>query len=437
MRILEITAGAAGMYCGSCIRDNALAAALRAAGHDVVLLPLYTPTLTDEENQSEDRVFFGGISVYLEQKLRLFRHTPAFLDKLWDHPMLIRAASSGAISNDPRMLGELTVSMLRGREGFQKKEFDKLVGWVRAQRPFDVIALPYTLLIALAEPLAAATAKPVTCALQGEDLFLDALSEADRRESLELIRKQERFVDAFLAVSDYYASYMAGYLGIPPAKIHVAPLGINLDGHDASPRPRPEPFTVGYFARIAPEKGLHLLVEAYRKLRLEKGLATARLQVAGYLDPGHRPYLESQRAALERAGLGAEFRYHGALGRPEKIRFLQGLSLLSVPTTYVEPKGLFVLEANANGVPFVEPRHGSFPELAAKTGGGVLFEPGNQDALADALLGLARDPGRAVELGQTGAAGVRREYSAARMAERTLEVYARVTAGAARRGKIA
>src|SRR4029077_17786276 len=107
MRILLVTAGAAGMYCGSCLRDNALAAALRAAGHDVVLLPLYTPTLTDEENLSEPQVFFGGISVYLEQKLPLFRHTPAFLDRLWDHPALIRAASTGAVSNDPRLLGDL------------------------------------------------------------------------------------------------------------------------------------------------------------------------------------------------------------------------------------------------------------------------------------------------------------------------------------------
>lgn len=431
MRILSITAGAAGMYCGSCLHDNTLAAALRAQGHDVVLLPLYTPTLTDEDNQSEERVFFGGISVYLQQKLPLFRRTPAFLDKLLDHPALIKAAASGAISNDPRLLGDLTVSMLRGRDGFQKKEVDKLTDWVRAERPFDVVALPYTLLIALAEPLAEATGSPVTCGLQGEDLFLEGLGEADRRRSLELIRTHERFVAAFIAVSDYYASFMPRYLGIHAAKVRVAPLGITLDGHDASPRPRPEPFTVGYFARVAPEKGLHVLVEAYRKLRLEKGLEAARLAVAGYLDPNHRPYLEAQQAALRDAGLGAEFRYHGALGRVDKIRFLQGLSVLSVPTTYVEPKGLFLLEANANGVPFVQPRHGAFPEIAAKTGGGLLFEPGDADALAGALLALARDPERAAELGQRGASGVRRELSAARMAERTLEIYKSVAAGPA------
>jgi glycosyltransferase involved in cell wall biosynthesis len=398
------------MYCGSCIRDNALAAALRALGHDVVLLPLYTPTLTDEENLSEPQVLFGGISVYLEQKLPLFRHTPAFLDRLWDQPAL-------------RLLGELTVSMLRGTDGFQKKEFDKLRRWLRAQRPFDLVALPYTLLIALAEPLRAATGAPVTCALQGEDIFLEGLPETERRASLELIRAHARFVDAFLAVGESYAAHMTRYLGLPPEKVHVAPLGINLEGHDASPRPRPEPFTIGFFTRVAPEKGLHLLVEAYRKLRLERGLPAARLEVAGYLDPGYKPYLAAQQDAMARAGLLSEFRYSGALSREQKIRFLQRLSVFSVPAVYVEPKGLAVLEANANGVPFVLPRHGSFPEFAAKTGGGLLFEPGDADALADALLELARDPARAEELGRKGAAGVRREYSAQRMAERTLAVY--------------
>ena len=73
MKILSITAGAAGMYCGSCLRDNALAAELMARGHDVILLPLYTPTLTDEPNVSQSKVFFGGISVYLQQHLAVFQ----------------------------------------------------------------------------------------------------------------------------------------------------------------------------------------------------------------------------------------------------------------------------------------------------------------------------------------------------------------------------
>src|SRR4029453_1191560 len=115
------------MYCGSCLRDNALAAALLARGHDVVLTPVYTPTRTDERNVSQSHVFFGGISVFLEQQMSLFRHTPRFLDRLWDAPWVIRLASKRQIKVDPRSLGEMTVSMLRGEQGFQAKEIAKLL----------------------------------------------------------------------------------------------------------------------------------------------------------------------------------------------------------------------------------------------------------------------------------------------------------------------
>ena len=125
MRLLYLTAGAADMYCGSCLRDNALAAALTARKHDVVLMPVYTPTTTDEPNVSSSRVFFGGISVYLQQHFALFRHSPAFLDRLWDSVPLLKLASKRQIKIDPTFLGEMTVSMLRGADGHQKKEVEK------------------------------------------------------------------------------------------------------------------------------------------------------------------------------------------------------------------------------------------------------------------------------------------------------------------------
>ncbi|HVR70252.1 MAG TPA: glycosyltransferase family 1 protein, partial [Vicinamibacteria bacterium] len=114
MRILAITAGAGEMYCGSCLRDNALAAELIARGHDVSLLPIYTPTTTDEPNVSDDRVFFGGVSVYLQQHVPLFRKTPWLLDRIWDSGPVIRALAGRSVSVNPRLLGELTLSMLKG-----------------------------------------------------------------------------------------------------------------------------------------------------------------------------------------------------------------------------------------------------------------------------------------------------------------------------------
>ncbi|RPI48750.1 MAG: glycosyltransferase family 1 protein, partial [Acidobacteria bacterium] len=232
MKILFITAGAAGMYCGSCLRDNALAAELKARGHDVVLVPLYTPTLTDEPNVSEERVFFGGISVYLQQRAGFFRKAPRILDKLLDSPWLIKAASSGSISTDPRTLGELTISMLKGEDGFQRKEFEKMLEWLADEPPPDIVQLPNALLASLAPPLARALKRPVHCTLQGEDLFLDGLSPQHRVESLRLIRQNAAFVDRFTAVSEYYADFMANYLSLPREKIDVVPLGINLAGFE-------------------------------------------------------------------------------------------------------------------------------------------------------------------------------------------------------------
>src|SRR5436190_18078293 len=108
MNVLSITAGAAGMYCGSCLRDNAQAAELLARGHEVTLLPLYTPTTPDERNVSEKRVLFGGISIYLQHYAPIFRRMPRFLDRLWDAPWVINALAKRSISTDPRLLGELT-----------------------------------------------------------------------------------------------------------------------------------------------------------------------------------------------------------------------------------------------------------------------------------------------------------------------------------------
>ncbi len=431
MRLLMITAGAGGMYCGSCVRDNALASELMSRGHDVSLLPIYTPTLTDEANVSDGHVFFGGISVYLEQHFPLFRRTPWILDKIWDSSAVLRAFTGGSVGGtDPKLLGDMTVSTLRGEAGFQAKEIAKLVHWLRHEQPFDVIVLPNSLLVGLAEPLARASGRPIACTLQGEDLFIEQLPDPYKDETKRLIARQAKHVDLFLAVSDYYASFMAESLDLPRERIETVPLGITLSGHALVARAEERPFTVGYFARVAPEKGLHVLAEAYRILRGELGLEAGRLEVAGYMGDESRGYLAEIGRELDAAGLGSEFSYHGTLDRAEKIRFLQQLDVVSVPSPYVEPKGLYLLEALANGVPFVQPSHGAFLEIHERTGGGLLTEPGDARQLAEVLLELAREPERRRELGRRGGEAVREKYGVAQMAERTEVVLADLAAAA-------
>ncbi len=426
MKVLALTAGAAGMYCGTCMRDNTLATELMALGHDVILAPVYTPTLTDERNVSNSKVLFGGVNVYLQQHVRFFRSTPAALDRLLDSPKLLRAVSAGSIPTDPRMLGELTVSMLRGESGSLQKEFQKLRDWLKTEAPPDIVDLPYTLLIALARPIKEVTGRPVCCTLQGESLFLDGLLEPYRSEALSLIKSNIGHVDAFIAVSEFYADAMSQYFSIARDKMHVVPLGIQLEGH-AIPASRPAaPPRIGYFARVAPEKGLHLLAEAFRILRKDSAMREVRLDCAGYLPPEHKAYLAKIEKSIDDAGLSGHFKYHGVLDRKGKIRFLQSVDVFSVPVTYDEPKGLSILEAMANGVPVVQPRRGSFPEMLARTGGGVLVEPDNPQRLAEGLASLLLDAEARTALGRAGNEGVRRHYSAPVMARRTAEVYSSV-----------
>jgi glycosyltransferase involved in cell wall biosynthesis len=423
MKILSITAGAAGMYCGSCSRDNALAVELLARGHDVTLLPLYTPTNPDETNVSRDRVLFGGISIYLQQSIALFRKTPRFLDRLWDSPAVIGAFASRSLSTDPKLLGDLMISMLEGDRGVLRKEFAKLLEWVADEPVPDVINLPNSLLISLAGPLQTALKRPIVCTLQGEDLFLEGLVEPYRSRAIDLIRRQVAGIDRFIAVSDFYVPVMAKLLAIPESRIAVVPLGINMNGYERRQAAADDVFRVGYFARIAPEKGLHELAEAYVHFRSRTGAgSTIRLEAAGYLGRAEAPYLEKVKRRLDSAGLLGEFTYHGAVDRGGKLAYLQTLDVLSVPAPYDEPKGVFLLEAMASGVPVVQPRRGAFTEIVEKTGGGLLVAPDDPAALGDALFELWQDRARAAALGERGFDGVRTYYSVAHSADRFLDV---------------
>ena len=182
------------MYCGSCLRDNALAAELLARGHDVPAhARLHPDSAPTSATSAADIVYFGGISVYLEQHAPLFRYTPRFLDRLWDSDWALRLATKRQIKVDPKKLGELTVSMLRGERGFQRKEIVKLLEWLVREPRFDVINLPYALLLGIAEPLKRALKAPICCTLQGEDLFPRCVSVIlYRRQSLDLIHPGER-----------------------------------------------------------------------------------------------------------------------------------------------------------------------------------------------------------------------------------------------------
>ena len=366
------------MYCGSCMNDNAVAKELIDAGHDCLLMPIYTPIRTDEQEVSGNRVFLGGINLYLAYKLPILTAIPG-LKWLLNQPWVIQLLTKNAGKTSPAFLGELTLSMLEGSRGKFASEFDELLVWMTQNvRPEAVILT--NLLIGGVIPEMSDVAD-VWVTLQGDDIFLDSLPETYRSQAIEKMKDLIPRVHGFLFHSKYYAAAMAKLLSIPQEKIHIVPLGVTIqdfvkaDNTNAarefqrqgpaklSAENSEDVLRLGYLARMAPEKGLHQLVDAFIALRSDPKWSRLRLELAGWMGPQHDDYWKEQQNKLHRAGLDGQWRYHGAFDRAEKVQFLKGLDLFCVPTTYADPKGIFLLEAVASGVPYVMPDHGAFPEI--------------------------------------------------------------------------
>ncbi len=247
-----------------------------------------------------------------------------------------------------------------------------------------------------------------------------------RSRAIAKIHENAQDFDGFLVHSRYYRDFMAGYLNLPSELFHHIPLGIDLEGHDGQVKREPNgPFTIGYFARICPEKGLHHLLEAFRILHAKH--PQTRLLAGGYLGSRDAKYFKNlKRAARD---LGEAFEYVGSPGsHVEKVRLIQAFDVMSVPTDYHEPKGISILEALANGVPVVQPAHGAFPELIEATGGGKLVPPGNPAALAEALETLILDSAHRRELATTGQNNVRQFFTLSALAEQTVGIFEQIHA---------
>ena len=420
MNLVQITPGAGGMYCGNCFRDNALVAALRRRGHAVLMVPLYLPMTLDEADQSAGTpTFFGGVNVYLEQKSALFRRAPQWLHALLDSPRLLRWAAGKAAGTRAQDVGELTLSMLRGEEGNQARELDALIAFLKTQPPPDVVLLSNAMLVGLARKLKAELGCAVVCNLQGEDGFLDAMPEPVRGEVWRTLAERATEADLFIAPSRYFAERMGGRLGLPAGKVKVVFNGISLEGYSEIPNSEfriPNSPTLGFFARMCREKGLDTLVEAFIEIRRRGKVPGLKLRVGGGCGPGDAAFVAELRGRLRAVGVEQDVEFHPNLTREQKVAFLRSLTVFSVPALYGEAFGLYVLEALAAGVPVVQPRVASFPELVAATGGGVLCEPGNASALAEAVEGLLLDPVRLKALGAAGRQTVKERFSVEQMA---------------------
>ncbi len=406
------------------MRDNRVAATLLELGFDVRPIPLYTPIRTDERDVCGAPIHYGGIGLYLSHKSRFFRALPNFVNRILDSPALLRLASGVAVKTDSKDVGELTVETLRPESSIHHKYFAALLQAVKRIEP-DLIHLPNLMFVGLAGRLKDALGIPVVCTLAGEDVFLDQLPHPFNTQAGDLIRRGANDVDGFIAPTRYYATAMIERFGLEAERVHYVPLGIHCPNSSAAPDASGT-FTIGYLARISPEKGLLDLADAFATLR--QAGRDCELRAAGYLPPGERSYLKDIRRRLNDNGVDDRFEYIGEVDRTGKQDFLRSLHCLSVPARFPEPKGLYVLEALAMGVPAVLPRRGSFPELAEATGGCLLYDPSGPDSLADAIGTLMDDPDRRAELGTRGREAVRKSFNARVMAESVWTVFERYLA---------
>jgi len=426
LNLIQLTPGAGAMYCGNCFRDNALVAALRELGHDVTMVPLYLPLTLDEPDQSERMpIFYGGINVYLEQKSGLFRKTPRWLRRMLASRKMLTWAAGRAAKTRATDVGDILLSMLRGEDGRQTRELDELIKWLKRQGKPDVICLSNALLVGMARRLKAELQSPVVCTLQGEDSFVNALPDSRRDATWQLLAERAADVDLFIAPSRYFAQLMGGKLGLPAERVRVVYNGINLDGYE-TPTPavaggfRSAP-VLGFLARMCQDKGLDTLVEAYILLKQSGRGGNLRLRIGGSCGPADEPFVKTLRQRLAAAGYIGQTGINRNLTHSEKLEFLRSLTVFSVPANYGEAFGLYLIEALAAGVPVVQPRIGAFPELIEATGGGLLCEPGDPKALAEAMEQLLMHPKRVQTLGEAGRKAVFERFSAEAMAHGVLQ----------------
>jgi len=231
-----------------------------------------------------------------------------------------------------------------------------------------------------------------------------ALSPADRARYLYLRFMQRpayllwlRHLDRIITPSEYFAEAVRGDVGKVP--ITVLANGIeDLPGiEDAT---APDPYHVVYVGRLTRVKGVHVLVDAVRRLQ-EQGIK-ARLSVVG--DGDERGALESAAAELIAAGA---VQFHGWQSQDSVTRLVSGAAAVVIPSLWPENFPTVALEALQLGRPLIASRVGGLPELVGDDNG-VLVPPGDPARLAAALASVLGDERRQAALGQGSSARAQR-----------------------------
>ena len=424
MKIAHITPGTGGrFYCQNCFRDGSLLESSRELGHEICRVPMYLPLDLDHHKWDGNiPVFYGAINIFLKEKSALYRNAPGWMEQLFDSGPMLRLAARMSGSTKASGLEEMTLSMLKGEEGNQASELERLVRYLAVEIKPDVVHLSNALLLGLAKRLKEVLGCKVVCSLQDENEWIDPMEEAYQQQVWGLMAEKAVDVDRFVAASHYYARFSQNRLDIPASRIQVVYAGIHLDGYQQSPLSL-DPPVIGYLSRMSASLGLGILIDAFLSLKRHPEFQNLRLHMTGGHTAEDKPFIRQKLKAIKQQGCEDSVRVFEAFDRQDRIEFLKSLTLLSVPVPAGVAFGTCQIEALAAGVPIVQPNVGGFPEFVAATDGGVIYEPNDSQTLAENIAWLLRRSDRLQHHAERGRRAVQEQFSIHNMVRSMTGVY--------------
>lgn len=426
MKIAQIIPGSGGsFYCGNCLRDSKYLQALRDLGHDVIKVPLYLPIFDDAHDLNDVPVFYGAVNLYLKQQFPIFRHMPGFVEKMLDSKPMLHMAAQKAGSTRATGLEDMTVSMLLGEEGNQKEELERLVEWLRDEAKPDVVHLSNALLLGLAHRIKQELNIPVVCSLQDEDVWVDVMHEPFKTEVWQLMGKRGKEVDAFVAVSDYYAEEIRKKMSIRDEQLQTIHIGVEPDDYQPKDVKEKEPI-IGYISRMCHSNGLHVLVDAFILLKQDETFRNVKLKITGGNTGDDLKFIKEQKKKIKKAGLEEYVCWVEEFEGEERQKFFDTVAVASVPVVNGEAFGLYQLELLASGIPLVQPDLGAFPEIVKTSQGGIIYSPNQPEKLAEALKQIVLDTDKLSELSTKGQKGVREHFDIKKQAAKLIELYEKI-----------
>jgi glycosyltransferase involved in cell wall biosynthesis len=428
MKIVYLITGSGGsFYCGNCYRDMLYLRAIRKVpGITASAIPLYLPPgRNTTEYGFDNKVFFGAISLYMREKVKLFRNMPSFFDKFFDSGPLLNLAASQAGTTRTEGMEELTLNMITGGSAFRANEVDRLVKYLKQEGSPDIIHLSNALILGIARQLKKRINVKIVCSLLNEDDWIDEMAEPYQGKAWEMIASEAAGIDLFITPSYYYKEMFIRKTGINGDNIVVVPLGFDPEpGQEI--RHLPGPPALGYFCRVNQMNGFDKLVDAFIELKSGTVLKDLTLHVCGGNTGDDKAFIYSQIKKIRGKGFERSVKIYPEFQGNKKMEFFNNVDVISVPVRKYDGYGLYILEANSAGVPVVQPATGAFPEIISATGGGITYFPDTIGELASSLLKVFEDDNLRKKLGEAGRTNMRRLLSLDSMASGLSQAYGRL-----------